>query len=321
MRSIVPYDTGSWMITDPDTLLPASILSVDATPALRRAFTELELDGGDDVNTFDALSRAAQPVASLSQTTDGNLVASRRYREVHRRFGLGDELRAVARSSNATWGMGCVNRADDVPDFSAEEVRFVTAIAKHLGVGLRKALARRQADPDPLRAPGVLVLDEHMNIEASTGQAQRWLNTLQPTLGGGLPTPIETVALQAQINAARESTQRPARLRLQVPGGWLLVHADALKATGAAPLRVAVVLEPAGRAELMPLLLALHGLTERERYITELLVEGLGTDEIATRLCISRHTLRDYVKTIFGKVGVCSRPELTAALAQQPLAA
>ncbi|WP_328784828.1 helix-turn-helix transcriptional regulator [Streptomyces canus] len=80
------------------------------------------------------------------------------------------------------------------------------------------------------------------------------------------------------------------------------------------------MLEPADRAELMPLL-ALYGLTERERAITELLVEGLGTEEIATQLRISRHTLRDYVKAIFGKVGVCSRPELTAAPAQQSLAA
>jgi DNA-binding CsgD family transcriptional regulator len=107
-------------------------------------------------------------------------------------------------------------------------------------------------------------------------------------------------------------------LRLPVPGGWLLVHADTLKVAGTAAGRVAVVLEPADRAELMPLLVALHGLTERERDVAELLVAGLGTDEIASRLHISRHTLRDYIKAIFAKVGVGSRPELTAALAPEP---
>ena len=71
----------------------------------------------------------------------------------------------------------------------------------------------------------------------------------------------------------------------------------------------------------MPLLLALHGLTERERDVTELLVAGLGTDDIAAKLHISRHTLRDHVKAIFTKVGVSSRPGLTAALAPEPLAA
>jgi len=234
----------------------------------------VELGGRDGVNSFDALARAAQPVAALSLATGGDLAASRRYREVHRRFGLGDELRAVARSANATWGVGCINRSDDVRAFSAEEVRFVATIAQHLGAGLRRALAHSPASAEPLRAPGMLVLNEHMEIEASTGEA-----------------------------------------------GWLLVHADALKVAGGAEGRVAVVLEPANRAELRPLLLALHGLTERERDVTELLVAGLGTDEIAARLHISRHTLRDHVKVIFAKVGVSSRPELTAALTPEPLAA
>jgi DNA-binding CsgD family transcriptional regulator len=320
VRSVVPYDTGNWMITDPATLLPTSIFTVDATPAQQRAFTELELGYDDDVNRFDSLAQAAQPVASLSGATGGDLAASRRYREIHRRFGLGDELRAVARSSHATWGMGCINRADDVAAFSPEEVRFVTAIAAHLGAGLRRALARRPPNPQPLSALGVLIVDEQLNIEASTGQAERWLDTLEP-FADGLPTPIAMVAMRAQINGSSASIQRPARLRLPVPGGWLLVHADTLKVAGSSAGRVAVVLEPADRAELMPLLVALHGLTERERDVAELLVAGLGTDEIASRLHISRHTLRDYIKAIFAKVGVGSRPELTAALAPESSAA
>jgi DNA-binding NarL/FixJ family response regulator len=321
VRGVVPYDTGHWMISDPATLLPTWIFAVDAAPSLQRAFAELELGDRDDVNRFDSLATAAQPAESLLRATGGNLALSRRYREVHRRYGLGDELRAVARSSHSTWGMGCINRADDVRAFSADEIRFVAAIADHLGAGLRRALARRPANPEALRTLAVLVLDEQLSVEASTGEAERWLKALSPTFASGLPAPIEMVAMQAQINSANSGVQRPARLRLAVPGGWLLVHADSLKTAGAPAGRVAVVLEPADRAELMPLLVALHGLTERERDVAELLVAGLGTDEIANRLHISRHTLRDYVKVIFSKVGVCSRPELTAALAQEPFVA
>jgi DNA-binding NarL/FixJ family response regulator len=319
VRRVIPYDRGAWMITDPDTLLPASILSVDAPPALHRAFTEIEFGGRDGGTGFDLLARATQPVAALSLTAGGDPATSRRYRQVQERFGLGDELRAVARSANATWGMACINRASDVRAFSAEEVRFVTTIAKHLGAGLRKALADTPANTEPLRAPGMLVLDEHMQVEASTGEAERWLNTLQPTFPGELPTPIVMAAMQARANAMRASTQHPARLRLPLPGGgWLLVHADALKVACGAEGRVAVVLEPVNPAELLPLLLALHGLTERERTVTESLVAGLRIDEIATRLHMSRHTLRDHVKVIFAKVGVSSRPELTAALTPEP---
>src|SRR5438093_9097144 len=223
------------MVTDPDTLLPTTILSVDATPELHHAFTEVELANRDSVHSFDALSRAARPVSSLSLATGGDLAASRRYREVHRRFGLGDELRAVARSANATWGMGCINRADDVRAFSAEEVRFVAAIAQHLGMGLRRSLSRKPANAEPLRAPGMLVLDEQMAIESSTGEAERWLQALQPTFPGALPTPIAMAAMQAQANAANASSPRPARLRPPLPGGgWLLVPADALKVAGVA---------------------------------------------------------------------------------------
>ena len=78
--------------------------------------------------------------------------------------------------------------------------------------------------------------------------------------------------------------------------------------------QVAVILEPVRPADLSPLVLDLHGLTDRERQITQLLLRGLPTTEIAETLFISRHTLGDHVKAIFAKLGVSSRPELTALL-------
>jgi FixJ family two-component response regulator len=41
-------------------------------------------------------------------------------------------------------------------------------------------------------------------------------------------------------------------------------------------------------------------------------------DQIAARLHISRHTLRDHVKAIFAKVGAKSRSELTALVGGAP---
>jgi DNA-binding NarL/FixJ family response regulator len=45
-----------------------------------------------------------------------------------------------------------------------------------------------------------------------------------------------------------------------------------------------------------------------------LLLRGLPIDAIAADLAISRRTVRDHAKAIFGKLGVTSRPELTAEL-------
>jgi DNA-binding CsgD family transcriptional regulator len=57
-----------------------------------------------------------------------------------------------------------------------------------------------------------------------------------------------------------------------------------------------------------------YALTPRERQITQLVAQGAGTAEIAARLHLSTHTVRDYVKAIFEKVGVSSRGELVAKL-------
>jgi DNA-binding CsgD family transcriptional regulator len=123
------------------------------------------------------------------------------------------------------------------------------------------------------------------------------------------------VALQARAEALAVAPARetPAQARLRVDtGAWLYVHAAALRDSTGAPVRTAVMLEPADRAQLLPLLAHVHGLTARERDVVELLLAGLPTEDLAAKLRISRHTVRDHVKAIFAKVGVASRPELSA---------
>jgi DNA-binding NarL/FixJ family response regulator len=66
--------------------------------------------------------------------------------------------------------------------------------------------------------------------------------------------------------------------------------------------------EPAGRAAG-----ALLPLTAREREVA-VLVDGLADREIAERLHLSRHTVSQYVKRIYRKLGVDSRVALTRLL-------
>jgi DNA-binding CsgD family transcriptional regulator len=321
LRRVVPYDGAGWTTTDPETLMPTALLSEGAPDEIALRLLDEELRT-PDMNKFVDLAVAERPVATLRVSTQGRLELSPRHRSVHEPLGLGDELRAACRVGDATWGGVCMSRADDAGDFTSEEVRYVEEIAAQLGRGLRRSLARPPSDLDleSIRTPGMLVMDEHWRVESSTGEAQRWLSRLAASDGGfDLPCSVVAVAIQAQVLAECEGRARPARARVRLStGGWLLVHAAVLHDADGSPTRTGVMFEPAERSQLTPLLLRLYGLSEREREVTELLLNGRSTDEVAARLFLSRHTVRDHVKAIFRKVGVASRPELTAALSQEP---
>jgi len=105
-------------------------------------------------------------------------------------------------------------------------------------------------------------------------------------LSGVAPAP--SMASQACVRAAS--------------GTWLTVRASLLGTDG----QVGVVREPARSQQLAPLIAQAYELTDREREVSELVAEGLATDEIAGRLCISPWTVQDHLKSIFEKVA-CGR--------------
>ena len=72
------------------------------------------------------------------------------------------------------------------------------------------------------------------------------------------------------------------------------------------------MIEPARAHELAPLIADAYGLSERERALTQLVAQGLHTNAIADRLHISPWTVQDHLKSIFEKVEVSTRGELTA---------
>ena len=57
---------------------------------------------------------------------------------------------------------------------------------------------------------------------------------------------------------------------------------------------------------------ARYGLSARQAEITRLVLRGLSNREIGDRLCITEQTVKDHLREVFLKLGVCRRSELTA---------
>jgi DNA-binding CsgD family transcriptional regulator len=319
-RQAMPYSAGCWKTVDPQTLLWTGFGIEDGgtgtMAAARWRFTENELlepDYGKDQD----LARRRVPVSTLHRETHGEPGRSARYRLIHQTFGLGAELRAAFRTGNTCWGLVALMRGHDEPDFSDKEIAFVARIAAHLGHGLRDALLREQAAAGlPDRAPGVIVLDRDGSVRSLTDQASFWLEQFPPDHETGLelPAAVHAVARRA-LGAEGTYPVGPSCARVRLASGqWLIVQAASLRGDDPRPDAVAVTLAPASAAELEPLRLALYDLTPREREVARLLVRGETNDEIARALWISLYTVKDHVKSVYAKLGVASRAELSAKL-------
>lgn len=322
LRAVVPVDALFCATVDPATLLFTGSVVEEipehATPAfLANEFLE------DDVNKFVHLARAGQPVQGLYAATRGEPARSPRYREILAPLGFGDELRAALRVGSVTWGVVCLHRDLTGPGFTPAEAAFLEQIAPHLAEGLRTSLLIEAGAEPGAEGPGLVVLADDFSVVSTTASAERWLAELGDWPRRSEP-PQAIRAVAARLEAIeRTGEARPeflprARARTR-SGRWLLLHAARLSgATG--DRQIAVILEPAGPAEVAPLVLQAYGLTDREAHVAQLVLRGLATGEIADRLSITALTVQQHLKALFDKTGVRSRRELVAhVFAQQYL--
>jgi len=319
LREAVPFDASCWLTVDPASLLVTGGLfdyPSELVPALaRNEFVD------DDVNKLVFLARQPVTVGILSQATDGHPECSARYRDILRPAGLESELRAACRAESSTWGACALYRECGSPDFEPDEAVFVDSVSGLLGAGFRRSLIATAIATGTVASDcsGVVVLAEDGSIEAISPEAKRWIDELDNPLGPdarGVPHPaILHVAGRARAITAGalspETGLASARI-LTRSGRWLLVHATMLE--GQRPGRVAVVLEAARPVEIAPLIVEAYGLSPRERQITELVLQGASTAEMASRLRLSPLTVQDHLKAIFEKMSVRSRREVASRI-------
>ena len=196
--------------------------------------------------------------------------------------------------------------------FDDSDKRWLRALAPHLAEGARRSLLLGEAtDPESPLAPGLLVLGLDWTVESATPGVEQWLDDLPDgdARAGRLPSAVMSVAGQAlrSADSGRPAEVAMARVLTQ-SGTWVVLHGAAMQSR--AEQRIAVIIEPAHPARITSLLMSAYGLTERERDVTRLVLQGRATAQIAGELFVSTHTVQQHLKSIFDKTGVRSRRDL-----------
>jgi DNA-binding CsgD family transcriptional regulator len=230
---------------------------------------------------------------------------------------LGDELRAALVLDGSYWAAAAFLRDEGEPWFTEDEVALLRWLCEPLADGFRRALLASFVAAVPEDgcedAPGVIVFDERGDPESISPAAQSWIEQIPEVPAPDTPAqskPVQTVATRARTLAACEDPLGlAARARVQTRSGrWLLLYGTQL--SGASAGRTAVIIQPAPASEVAPLVALAYGLTQRERQVTHLCIQGLANKQIAATLQISQYTVQDHLKAIFEKTGARSRGEL-----------
>ncbi len=331
LQRAIPHEGSIWFGLDPVTMLataPSRVEGMDA--ALCDTFWHVEFHE-QDAGLFTDLARG-DGVTTLRLALDDRVGRSVRYRECLVPQGYDDELRAVFQTGGSAWGAMALYREATHPPFDADDVALVQSITGIVADALRIHVRRAVPWLEP-SAPGLVVVDDRGTIVSANAEALEWLRLLWPMTalgerggedptgllelrdrGVGVPTPL--FALVAKARAVAEGRERgPVRLRLRDERGrWIVLHASTMTGTAGAAGHVALMIEAAKSADVAPIIIDAYSLTPREREVLGAIARGASTAEIASELFLSHHTVRDYVKTVFEKLGVSSRGELVARL-------
>ncbi|WP_248965434.1 helix-turn-helix transcriptional regulator [Sphaerisporangium perillae] len=311
--SVGYYWTPCWYTLDPASLLITSHFH-DGMPEFPAEWLANEYYA-DDVNKLVDVARSDTGICTLHEATGGDPSGSPRWQQ-NMTLGGDQELIARLRSrSGEVWGALGLYRQPGQPLFDDADKQFVLALAPHLAEGARRALLVGEAtDPEGPDAPGLLILTERWEIESTTPGVERWLSALPDGDWGAGRLPAAVVSLAGRAMRTSENPSQPGEIAvsrvLSRGGTWVVLHGACLVSDGSR--RVAIIVEPAHPARIYPLLMSAYGLTDRERDVTRLILQGSSTAQIAAELVVSAHTVQQHLKNIFEKTGVRSRRDLVA---------
>ncbi|MGW5151813.1 helix-turn-helix transcriptional regulator [Rhodococcus koreensis] len=309
IRARIPFDCGGIAMVDPATLMLTSVTMVDVDDPTGRAaeiVAHLEYGTTPYANTYGRLARTRAGVQTIRDGIDGEIREALPYVEILEPMGMADEVRLVFRGRDGCcWGVGTLMRGPGRM-FDHGDVRILARCAREIGEGLRLSLVRQapRVLAEVTGGPAVVIVGPDDEVESATPQALEFLDRI---VDESRLRMFPAVSAAVRLRTSGRAVLTRART---VDGWWLVIRAGMLDGAG----RVVVTLEPAGPPEVLSLLTALHGLTEREAAVLGRVLLGETRVEIGRRLFISPYTVQDHLKSIYAKTGVNSRQELVAQL-------
>ena len=311
IRRAVGFDAYAFLLTDPETSVGAAPLAdVPCLPELPRLIRLKYLTA---VNRWTGLDG----VGLLRRDTGGERERSLIWRELLRRYDIGDVASMVFRDRYGCWGFLDLWRAGDRAEFTASEARYLAPLAGPVTAALRRAQAdtfgRRDLAGDrteqgrPERAgPVVLLLSEELEVLGQTPETTEYLRVLVPTPFEPIPAAAYNVG--AQLLANREGVDdNPPTARVHLAGGrWLTLRAAVIGADST----IAVSIEDSSPGQRLSVFTRAYGLSERESDLLGRLAAGDDTRGVARQMHLSEHTVQDHLKSIFDKTGTRSRRAL-----------
>lgn len=309
---LIRFDRSCWHTVDPGTVLFTG--SLNQGVACSGSWLANHEYVVEDVNKWWFLARSGRQAGATSIATHGDLSRSPRHVS-QEAYGIEDELRAAFVADGTYWGAAAFLRDKGKPWFTEADVTTLATLSAPIASGFRRALVLGAvtSDINIQHGPGVVVFDEGGVLESISPAAEHWIEQLveepQPTSATDSRA-VQGVAARARIaRAGQDPLELTARCRARTrSGSWLLLYGTRL--SGKVDGRTAVIIQPASINEVAPLVALAYGLSERERQLARLCIEGRSTKEMADVLAVSPYTVQDHMKSIFEKTGVRSRGEL-----------
>jgi DNA-binding CsgD family transcriptional regulator len=312
---VVPHISACVATVDPSTLLLTGTLKFGDLHGKDDHDHEWGLIeyGTREPTSFLELAHRAVPAVAVRESDPGSVRLNEFMAD---RYGYTDELRVVMRDRGQVWGAVAMFRGGDDESFDAQDAQLLASLSGTLSIGMRLGLLGRLGDIPAVTAagPAVVIVGPDDQITSMSSGAEARLSELKYADHQTEATGIIAALVGTARRFARGEVAHPPRARVRARTGmWLVLHASPMSPREGQPTGdVVITIDEARPPEIVPLVVAAFNLTDRERAVTERVLQGMDTKDIAASLHLSAYTVQDHLKAVFTKADVRSRRELIA---------